>query len=148
MIRSMDLGDLDRVEQLEAELFSLPWKKEDFKRELIENEFAHYFVVEENNEVVGYCGIWNLYEQAQITTIGVAKDCQGKGYASLLMEKIEEVSVANGCETCSLEVRVSNIAAQNLYTKYGYITVNIRKGYYSDNHEDAFLMMKAIGGKL
>lgn len=148
MIRCMDLGDLERVEQLEAELFSLPWKKDDFKRELLENEFAHYFVIEEDNEVVGYCGVWNLYEQAQITTIGVTRNSQGKGYATELMRKIEEVSVENGCETCSLEVRVSNIAAQNLYKKIGYTTINVRKGYYSDNHEDAFLMMKAIGGNL
>ncbi|MEG0077137.1 ribosomal protein S18-alanine N-acetyltransferase [Anaerorhabdus sp.] len=146
MIRAMIQSDLERVTELEKELFSLPWGFEDFKHELEDNEFAHYYVLLENECIVGYCGFWTLYEQAQITTIGVTKEAQGKGYASQLMELIEEISSKLGCETCSLEVRVSNIPAQKLYEKYGYITINIRKSYYSDNHEDAFLMMKAIGG--
>lgn len=144
----MNEHDLKRVEQLEAELFSSPWSKEDFEHELNNNDCAHYFVVEMDGMIVGYCGVWNLYEQAQITTIGVTKDYQGRGIASMLMQKIEEISCANGCETCSLEVRVSNIAAQKLYEKFGYFVINTRKSYYSDNHEDAFLMMKAIGGNL
>lgn len=146
MIRIMTSDDLEVVSILEKELFSLPWRYDDFKIELEQNEFAHYYVVEEDNKIVGYCGFWTLYEQAQITTIGVTKDYQGKGIATIMMNKIEEESIKAGCETCSLEVRVSNTVAQNLYKKFGYITINTRKSYYSDNHEDAFLMMKAIGG--
>ncbi|SJZ93589.1 ribosomal protein S18-alanine N-acetyltransferase [Anaerorhabdus furcosa] len=146
MIREMTHTDLNRVSELEKELFTLPWGIEDFKHELENNEFAHYYVLLEEDEIVGYCGFWTLYEQAQITTIGVTKSAQGKGYASQLMQVIEDCSCKEGCETLSLEVRVSNTPAQKLYEKFGYITINTRKSYYSDNHEDAFLMMKAIGG--
>lgn len=148
MIREMNLRDCERIAQLEIELFSCPWSKGDFEREMTENQFAHYFVVEEDNKIVGYCGVWTLYEQAQITTIGVTQEYQCRGIASIMMNKIEEVAIECGCETCSLEVRVSNIAAQKLYEKFGYFVINTRKSYYSDNHEDAFLMMKAIGGNL
>lgn len=146
MIRLMDIGDTDEVERIESDLFTSPWKKNDFLRELTQNEFAHYYVIEDENRVIGYCGFWTLYEQSQITTIGVAKEYQGKGYSKILLDKIIEVSIENGCETCSLEVRVSNYVAQELYKKYEFITVNTRKSYYADNNEDAYLMIKAIGG--
>ncbi len=140
------MADLDQLIQLEETLFKVPWKKVDYQRELEENKFAHYYVVEENEELVAYCGFWCLYDQAQITTIGTKRDYQGQGFASQLLKKVEEISKEEGCEICSLEVRRSNEKAQNLYKKFGYSQVAIRKSYYSDNHEDAFLMMKAIGG--
>lgn len=146
MIRLMEIADLDDVVKMESDLFTLPWGKEDFYRELTQNEFAHYYVIEENDQIVGYCGFWTLYEQSQITTIGVSKDYQGKGYSKGLLEKIIEISIECGCETCSLEVRISNHVAQELYKKYEFITVNTRKSYYADNNEDAYLMIKAIGG--
>ncbi len=144
MIRRMNENDLDQIVYLERELFSLPWKREDFKRELDENQFAHYGVIEKDEQIVGYFGLWTLYDQAQITTIGTAKDYQGQGFASEMMRELEKIAIDQGCEICTLEVRVSNIAAQELYKKFGYKQVSIRKSYYSDNYEDAYLMMKML----
>ncbi|MFV0479608.1 MAG: ribosomal protein S18-alanine N-acetyltransferase [Anaerorhabdus sp.] len=142
----MTMKDIAEIVILEKELFSLPWRAEDFERELQKNQFAHYFVAIKEGEIVGYGGVWNLYEQAQITTIGVTRRHQRLGIATQLLETMERESIKNECETCALEVRVSNLSAQALYDKFGYIKINVRKGYYSDNHEDAFLMMKTLGG--
>ena len=62
------------------------------------------------------------------------------------MDKIISVANESKCENITLEVRVSNVAAISLYKKYGFIIANIRKSYYSDNHEDAYLMIKPLGG--
>lgn len=147
MIRKMTKEDLEQVAVLEQELFSLPWKKEDFLRELEENDFAHYYVVEKQGNLIAYGGAWAMYDQAQITTIGTAKLFQGQGFGEKILRTLEKKMFEMGCEICTLEVRVSNVRAQRLYRKMGYEQVSIRKSYYSDNHEDAYLMMKAIGGQ-
>lgn len=144
MIRKMTNDDLEIIAQLEMELFSMPWSKKDFFNEINENPYSQYFVYEQDGKILGYIGEWIMFEQAQITTIGVTKDAQLKGIGSLLMEHSIKNAESNGCEVMSLEVRVSNEKAIHLYKKFGFITVNIRKGYYQDNHEDAYLMVKAL----
>ena len=145
ILREMTYEDLSSIATLEAELFKEPWTQSDFQRELDENEFANYYIVEINGEIAGYFGLWLLFDQAQITTIGTAKKFQRQHVASFMMEAIDQMCVENECEFLSLEVRVSNTPAQNLYKKFGLEIVSVRKDYYSD-HEDAYLMVKAVGG--
>ena len=144
-LREMKMEDLKQIAALEAELFTEPWNEEDFRREMEENEFANYYIAEIDGEVAGYFGLWLLFDQAQITTIGTAKKFQRQHVASFMMEAIDQMCVENECEFLSLEVRVSNTPAQNLYKKFGLEIVSVRKDYYSD-HEDAYLMVKAVGG--
>ena len=148
MIREMKIEDLNFVFELEKELFTSPWKKEDFRYQIEDNEFSHDFVLIENGEIVGYIGFLVLFEHAQITTIGIAKKVQGKGLSKLLMDHVIEIAEKCGCEDISLEVRISNDRAISLYEKYGFIQINIRKGYYINPIEDAYLMMKPLGGLL
>ena len=143
-IRKMKEEDLSMIEEMEQILFSSPWKLEDFLYEINENAFSHNYVVEDNNEIVGYVGLWIMYEQSQITTIGVHPKHQRKGIGQMMMEKMIEESLNNHCVTMSLEVRVSNDKAIALYKKYGFETVALRKNYYEDNHEDAYLMIKQM----
>ena len=145
ILREMTYEDLSSIATLEAELFKEPWTQSDFQRELDENEFANYYIVEINGEIAGYFGLWLLFDQAQITTIGTAKKFQRQHVASFMMEAIDQMCVENECEFLSLEVRVSNTPAQNLYKKFGLDIVSVRKDYFSD-HEDAYLMVKAVGG--
>ena len=145
ILREMTYDDLSAIAALEAELFKEPWTQADFQRELDENEFANYYIAEINGEIAGYFGLWLLFDQAQITTIGTAKKFQRQHVASFMMEAIDQMCVENECEFLSLEVRVSNTPAQNLYKKFGLEIVSVRKDYYSD-HEDAYLMVKAVGG--
>ena len=143
-IRKMSVEDLRVVEEMEHILFSSPWSYEDFLYELNENAFSHNFVVEDHNEIVGYVGLWIMYDQSQITTIGVHPSYQRKGIGSMMMKKMIEESLAHQCLNMSLEVRVSNDKAISLYKKYGFETVALRKNYYEDNHEDAYLMIKQL----
>lgn len=147
MIRAAEDQDLDRIAELENVLFAdSPWPWKEFEHELHENPFAILLVDEEEGRVVGYLDYWILYEQAQVATIGVDPEYQNRGIGSALLSYAEKDAADQGCETFSLEVRVSNAPAMHLYEKHGFIQVNIRKGYY-ENGEDAYLMVKPIGGQ-
>ncbi|MDD6711545.1 ribosomal-protein-alanine N-acetyltransferase [Sharpea azabuensis] len=139
LLRAMAVNDLDQIIVLEHQLFSSPWSKEDYLYELSSNPYAKYYVLEDD-KIIGYVGMWITYETAQITTIGIAKERQGQGLSKLLMNKVD--GETRDCEAITLEVRVSNTRAIRLYESYGFRKEAIRKDYYLDNHEDAYLMMK------
>ena len=142
MIQRMEVDDLDRIVDLERLCFSSPWSKDDFLYELNENPFGYYVVLKELDKILAYLGLWMDEDRAQITTIGVDPEHRGKGYAKTLMEHMLEVCSSKGVKIYSLEVRVSNQAAISLYQLFGFIQVGLRKAYYQDNHEDAYLMIK------
>ena len=140
LIRMMDIEDLETIVSLEKNLFTSAWSYQDFLYELFENVYSHYFVGEKDGSVVGYVGLWIVYEQAQITTLGVEPQYQRQGIARELMENMIAFAKNKGCQVMSLEVRVSNDPAISLYESLGFEKVAIRKDYYQDNHEDAHLM--------
>ena len=144
-IRKMTLEDLPQVMALERECFQDHWDIEAYRYEIEENSFSTMLVAVEHEELLGACGYYILFEEGQITTIATNPAYRGRGIASTMMEVMLADMVVHDCETCSLEVRVHNEAAIHLYEKFGFITVNVRKGYYQDG-EDAYLMVKAIGG--
>jgi len=90
--------------------------------------------------IAGFAGLWLMVDEAHVTTIGVAPPHRGRRVGELLFLRMIDVAVEMHASWLSLEVRVSNTVAQNLYTKYGLHTVNTRKHYYSDDGEDAYLM--------
>lgn len=145
IVRELKENDLDQLLSIENEVFSTPWKKEDFLYELNDNPFAKYYVLVDET-IIGYIGFWITFESAQITNIAIKKSFQNKGYGKILMNKCIEEVEKNMCENITLEVRVSNFNAIKFYEKNGFIKVNVRKGYYVDNHEDAYLMIKPLGG--
>lgn len=148
IIERMELKDLDEVLKIENELFGLgAWSRNNYEYELTSNEFSHMFLLKHNNEVIGYLGVWIIYHAAQITTIAIAKKWQGKKLANLLIEQAIALAKFYQSENITLEVRVSNIKAQNLYHKYGFKVASVRKNYYSDTGEDAYLMMKNMLGE-
>lgn len=90
--------------------------------------------------VVGYGGLWLMIDEAHISTIASHPDWRGKGIGELLLFAMIENSMEIGAQLVTLEVRVSNTAAQSLYRKYGFLVAGTRRGYYSDNGEDAYIM--------
>src|SRR5690606_25175886 len=102
--------------------------------------FAEYFVIEDNEQIFGYCGLWVIVDQAQITNIAILPKYRGKKYGELLFTYVLAKAKEKGAKELTLEVRVSNIVAQKLYKKYGLVPVGVRKNYYVDNQEDALLM--------
>jgi [ribosomal protein S18]-alanine N-acetyltransferase len=92
------------------------------------------------DQVVGFGGMWVLYDEAHVTTIGVAPSHRGRGLGELLLVDLFERAWERNAEWLTLEVRVSNDSAQALYHKYGFSQQGVRRRYYSDNGEDAYIM--------
>lgn len=139
-IRQMTIEDIDEVVEVENAVFSSPWTKQAFYHELLHNRFAVYFVAESARRVVGYVGLWVVYEDANITNIALLPDYRGFGYGEQLMKTAMQYAKGNGAKKMSLEVRVSNERAKRLYQKLGFRHGGIRKNYYTDNLEDASVM--------
>ncbi len=92
------------------------------------------------DQIVGFGGMWILYDEAHVTTIGVSPDFRGKGLGELILVDLFERAWERNAEWLTLEVRVSNESAQALYYKYGFSRQGLRRRYYSDNGEDAYIM--------
>ena len=91
--------------------------------------------------MIGYAGAWIILDESHITNIAVAEDARGRGIGRKLTEELLRVLSNLGAGYATLEVRVSNLRAQNLYQSLGFISVGKRKRYYEDNNEDAYLMV-------
>jgi ribosomal-protein-alanine N-acetyltransferase len=90
--------------------------------------------------IVGYTGLWLLADEAHLISIAVKETYQNKGIGELLLISTIELAIEVGARILTLEVRESNLIAQELYLKYGFITNGIRKNYYLDNRENAVIM--------
>lgn len=139
-IRMMDLIDMDGVLEVENRSFSAPWTREAFYQEIVKNQFAYYFIASIGGKIVGYCGLWVVVENANITNIAVDPDYRKQGIGEALMQGAVDMARMLGAEKLSLEVRVSNEGAQHLYRKFGFQPGGIRKNYYTEDQEDALVM--------
>jgi ribosomal-protein-alanine N-acetyltransferase len=138
--RPMELTDLPQIEQVENRSFSSPWPRQAFYNELVFNQFAHYTVVTVDDQVVGYCGFWLILDEAHITNIAIHPDYRGQGLGEATLVYVMDLARKLGAEKMTLEVRVSNVIAQSLYEKLGFVRSGLRKEYYTDNKEDAVIM--------
>lgn len=132
----MNLGDFQEIEPIYNLEFDDFWKPQNLKSEL-QNVSSKYIVAKENGEIVGFAGIWYSVDDAHITNIVVRKSYRNKGIGSLLLEKL--IELAKPKTSLTLEVNTKNEIAQNLYLKYGFKNLGIRKKYY-DGIEDAYIM--------
>jgi len=140
-IRRMKHDDLDSVLNVEKKSFITPWSKLMFLDEL-ENIRARYFVAEVSGIIVGYAGFWIIMDEGHITNIAVDPSFRRMKIGSRLLEKIIETARENEVRALTLEVRKSNAAAISMYEKFGFKVEGIRKNYYSDTHEDAYIMWR------
>ena len=139
--RRMTIDDVQAVHKIELASFPTPWTLDSFYYEMTENQYAHYLVAEdENGEIIGFCGIWLVIDAAQITNVAVVQTVRGQGIGETLMREAMRVAKEANMDVMSLEVRVTNNVAQNLYRKLGFQDGGLRKGYYTDNQEDALVM--------
>ena len=139
--RKMTVADVDRVLKVEEEAFSLPWTRDAFVQEMTTNLHAYYIVAEnDQGQIVGFCGMWMIIDESHITNVAVAEQVKGQGIGEGLMREAIRVAREHEVVLMSLEVRVSNTIAQNLYRKLDFQNGGIRKGYYTDNQENALVM--------
>jgi ribosomal-protein-alanine N-acetyltransferase len=150
MIRKMRKKDIDEIMIIEEKSFSPCWTRRMFEDEIriIKSGIAQYFVTEidEGNQkkIIGYCGVWKLGISLHITTIAIAPEFRGQGYAQELVQTAIHYGCQHNMEEITLEVRISNIFAQNLYKKMDFENIGIRPKYYGNNSEDAIIMTKRI----
>lgn len=143
IIEPMALSDIDGVFEVEKSCFEDYWSKDSFKKEL-SNDVARYIVAKLGGKIVGYVGIWLIVDEGHITNVAVHKDYRGQKIGDKLIKSLVELCRKNSILAMTLEVRSSNTIAQNLYKKYGFKMVGVRKEYYSDNKEDAIIMWNQI----
>jgi ribosomal-protein-alanine N-acetyltransferase len=157
--------DVSTVAALEQEIFTLPWSANSFRYEVSHNAASEYIVLRytpwhqtrtdssllkpvrrllqsesADPSILGYAGTWLIVDEAHICTIGLRAEWRGRGLGELLLLHLIEKARQRRARIVTLEVRVSNSVAQNLYEKYGFERVGRRKRYYSDNREDAYIM--------
>lgn len=143
-IRKMEERDLDRILEIEKDSFATPWPKDSFLLEITKNQLARYIVAEIDGLVVGYGGIWLIIDEGHITNIAVESKYRSRGIGNHIVEGLILLCRGYGIKAMTLEVRASNIVAQNLYKKYGFEESGIRPKYYADNNEDALIMWKKL----
>ncbi len=167
VIEAMTLADVPAVTALERAVFSLPWSRHAFEHEVQHNPMAHFLVVRHASAqlssqgrnspapaataewtvmrpappvLLGYGGFWLIIDEAHICTLAVHPQWRGRGLGQLLLVRLIERAAAANARCLTLEVRATNLIAQRLYTKYGFMSVGRRKGYYTDTGEDAIIM--------
>lgn len=143
-VRPMRLDDLPRILEIERRSFPTPWSKGAFVAELTENRRARYVVAEVDGVVAGYIGMWLIAGEGHITNVAVHPDYRGRGIGRRLMEAMTDVCRREGGRRMTLEVRRSNRIAQSLYESLGFVYCGVRRGYYRDNGEDAFIMWREL----
>jgi ribosomal-protein-alanine N-acetyltransferase len=146
-IEPMGEADVATVQQIERQIFSTPWPKNAYFRELSSRTSAHYIVLRrgaaeagDQDELVGYAGMWKMYDEAHVTTIGVRHDLQHHGYGRILFAGLVQAAYDMGAKWVTLEVRTSNENAMRMYESFGFKVIGRRRGYYTDNGEDAIVM--------
>mgnify|MGYP001814371378 FL=1 len=133
----MTVDDVPAVLALEERVYPEPWTEGVFRDELAQPNRV-YLTVIDDDEIIGYAGMMIVFEDAHITTMSVAPEARGTGIAQKMMMRLVDTAIASEAEHLTLEVRMSNEAAQALYRKFGFAPVGVRKDYYLN--EDALIM--------
>jgi ribosomal-protein-alanine N-acetyltransferase len=162
-LRYMRLADVPEVAAIDRVSFDPPWSPRSYEYEITESTYSHMVVLERqagerpssnwrkliNNfgiipdpgaVVVGYGGVWNIVDEAHISTIAVHPMYRGHGYGEIVLAGMIRRALTLKAGYIVLEVRVSNVVAQNLYRKYGFEVIGTKPNYYHSNNEDAYDM--------
>jgi [ribosomal protein S18]-alanine N-acetyltransferase len=139
ILEPMQLEDVPAVMAVDQLCFPTPWSEISYRSE-IGNNAAYYLVARLDGRLVGFGGAWLVMDEAHVTTLGVDPTFRGQKIGERVLAAILVEAHRRGVRRASLEVRESNLAAVRLYEKYGFVPVARRRGYYTDNGEDAIVM--------
>jgi ribosomal-protein-alanine N-acetyltransferase len=128
------------VLRIEEQVYPRPWTSSLFLSELALRTTRAYFVARVGKDVVGYAGVMISFEDSHVTTIAVDPAWQRRGIATRLLVALARESLVRGAQHLTLEVRISNKGAQDLYRRFGFAPVGVRKNYYPETNEDALVM--------
>ena len=140
-IRDMTEADVPAVVVIEQQCFAAPWSEKEMLAECT-NSMAHYKVAVVDGTVVGYGGFWLIVDEAHLTNIAIDEKHRRKGLGEQVLTAMLQCAAELGARAATLEVRKSNTAAQALYEKDGFFLAGVRREYYLDNREDAYIYWK------
>jgi [ribosomal protein S18]-alanine N-acetyltransferase len=144
-IRALTLGDLSAIEDIERNSYDTPWSRSMFAGELAKPA-SLCFGAFEGELLAGYLIVSRYVDAWHIMNIAVSPDFRRRGIATALLERLFELTDDRSRRGYTLEVRVSNDGAISLYRRLGFTARGIRRGYYTDNREDALIMWREPGG--
>ena len=144
-LRRLEMGDLTGIETIERASYPTPWSRSMFAGELAKPSSICLGAVEaagEDGHLCGYLIVSRYVDAWHVMNIAVAPEQRGRGIATMLLERLFELTADDEHRGYTLEVRVSNDTAIRLYERLGFEARGIRRGYYTDNREDALIMWK------
>jgi [ribosomal protein S18]-alanine N-acetyltransferase len=142
-LRRLEMRDLDRIEEIERESYPTPWSRSMFAGELAKPSSICLGAFDTESDVlVGYLIISRYVDAWHVMNIAVAPSERRRGIAQHLLERLFELTASDSRRGYTLEVRVSNANAIRLYERLGFQARGLRRGYYTDNREDALIMWK------
>jgi ribosomal-protein-alanine N-acetyltransferase len=132
-----DIGELLAIEEAQ---FPEPWTKRILLDEIENTETRRYTVAAEKKRIVGYLGVMFVLDELHVNTIGTLPQEEGRGIATSLLDDAWDDARERGIIRATLEVAVSNQRAIDLYYRYGFRPVGVRKNYYEKTNEDALIL--------
>lgn len=139
IVRRMEEKDIPQVVAIEESTFHDPWSAQSFLCES-KRESNIYIVVEDRGSVVGYCGLWGVVGEGQITNVAIREDCRNQGIGKRMLTELIRLGRELELESFTLEVRESNERAIHLYESLGFRSVGTRKDFYTHPNENAIIM--------
>jgi [ribosomal protein S18]-alanine N-acetyltransferase len=141
-LRRLESGDLDAVEEIERVSYPTPWSRSMFAAELQKPSSLAIGAYHGSGELVGYAIVSRYVDAWHVMNVAVIPEFRRRGIGKSLLERLFEVTASDPQRGYTLEVRVSNADAIRLYEKLGFEARGIRRGYYTDNREDALIMWR------
>ena len=144
-LRGLGLGDLAEIEEIERRAYPTPWSRSMFAGELAKPSsicLGAFEADDEEGALVGYLIVSRYVDAWHVMNVAVDPDQRGRGVATMLLERLFDLTAADARRGYTLEVRVSNLTAISLYERVGFRSRGLRRGYYTDNREDALIMWK------
>jgi ribosomal-protein-alanine N-acetyltransferase len=141
-LRRLDLSDLDEVERIERASYPAPWSRSMFASELAKPSSVSLAAVGDTGGLVGYLVLSRYVDAWHVMNLAVDPAWRRRGVAASLLERLLEDTKGDTERGYTLEVRVSNEAAIRLYERFGFRARGVRRGYYTDNREDAIIMWR------
>ncbi|MBA2641627.1 MAG: ribosomal protein S18-alanine N-acetyltransferase [Actinobacteria bacterium] len=141
-LRRLETQDLDAVDEIERASYPSPWSRAMFAAELQKPSSLALGAYDETDVLVGYAIVSRYVDAWHVMNVAVAREFRRRGIAKTLLDRLFELTAADPRRGYTLEVRVSNVEAIRLYERLGFEPRGIRRGYYTDNREDALIMWR------
>ena len=141
-LRKLELGDLDAIVQIEQVSYPTPWSRSMFTTELAKPSSLSFGALDDEETLIGYLVLSRYVDAWHVMNVAVAPAWRRRGVATALLRRLLDETRHDAQRGYTLEVRVSNVSAISLYERFGFRPKGVRRGYYTDNREDALIMWR------